>query len=203
VVGPHLHVTDALSVGLADVHARAASLSDLLQGLRGTPAASGDALMARVQAHVGAHGLDQLPAATVTAHLEAIDRHFSLHTLADIQASLQADDSDWARATLSHMAGNSPLMMAVTLAQVRRARSMPLADVFRMERTLVRNAFKPRGTGGQARCAEVLEGVQALVVDKGRAALWHPARIAEVDAAEVEGFFHQVWPPAAHPLRDL
>ena len=81
--------------------------------------------------------------------------------------------------------------------------SMPLADVFRMERTLVRNAFKPRGTGGQARCAEVLEGVQALVVDKGRAALWHPARIAEVDAAEVEGFFHQVWPPAAHPLRDL
>lgn len=203
VVGPHLHVSDALAVGLADVHAKAASLVPLLQDLRHQPATSSEALMARVRQHLASHGLDSLPEATATAHLEAINRHFSLHTLADIEASLQADGSDWARETLAHMAGNSPLLMAVTLEQVRRARSMPLADVFRMERTLVRNAFKPRDTAGAQREAEVLEGVQALVVDKGRAPRWHPERIADVSEAQAEGFFTAVWPPHAHPLRDL
>lgn len=203
VVGPHLHVTDALAVGLADAHAQGASLDVLLNALRARPAASSADVLARIEQHLSEHPLPDLPEATVTAHMDAIQRHFSLHSLQDICESLAGDGSDWARETLSHMGGNSPLMMAVTLEQVRRARSMPLADVFRMERTLVRNAFKPRGTAGQVRCAEVLEGVQALVVDKGRAAMWHPALIADVDAAEVEGFFHQLWPPAAHPLRDL
>lgn len=203
VVGPHLHVSDALAVGLADGHAKAASLTPLLQDLHHVPAASPEALMARIQQHLAFHGLDSLPEATATAHLEAINRHFSLHTLADIEASLQADGSDWARDTLAHMAGNSPLLMAVTLEQVRRARSMPLADVFRMERTLVRHAFKPRGAAGAQREAEVLEGVQALVVDKGRAPRWHPERIADVRDAEAEAFFTAVWPPHAHPLRDL
>lgn len=203
VVGPHLHVTDALAVGLADAHAQAASLDVLLNTLRAKPAASSADVLARIEQHLSEHPLHDLPEATVTAHMDAIQRHFSLHSLQDICESLAVDGSDWARETLGHMGGNSPLMMAVTLEQIRRARSMPLAEVFRMERTLVRNAFRPRTAGGQACGAEVLEGVQALVIDKGRAPQWHPATIAEVDGREVEAFFGQVWPVGAHPLREL
>lgn len=199
VVGPHLHLTDALTLGLADEHAHGVSLSTLLSALRTQPAADANELMARLGSHVQAHGLQQLPEATVTQHLEQINRHFSLPTLAEIEASLRTNASEWAQATLRQMAGHSPLMMAVTLEQIRRARSMPLAEVFRMERTMVRHCFQWR----KGAASETVEGVRALVVDKDHAPRWQPARVAEVTPAMVEAFFEPVWPLHAHPLRDL
>lgn len=199
IVGPHLHLTDALTLGLADAHAEAASLMALIASFRTTPAHDGEALMARVRSHVAQHALLSAPEATVTAQLDAINRHFSLHSLAEIEASLLNDDSDWARSTLQQMAGHSPLMMAVTLEQIRRARAMPLADVFRMERTLVRHCFGLR----KGAASETVEGVRALVVDKDHAPRWRPARMADVQMAEVEAFFDAVWPVRAHPLRGL
>jgi enoyl-CoA hydratase len=199
IVGPHLHVTDALTLGLADMHARADSLPALLEGLRHQHAASSDELLQRVTTHVSAHGLSQLPDATVTVHLDHINRHFSLHTLADIEASLLADGSEWAQQTLKQLAGHSPLMMGVTLEQVRRARSMSLAQVFRMERDMVRNCFAIR----KGKDSETAEGVRALVIDKDNQPKWKPARIRDVDLAEVEAFFVSPWPASRHPLRDL
>lgn len=202
VVGPHLHVTDALTLGLADVHAEAGCLSTFLENLRSSAARTSGELIARLRAHVDLHPLTRLPDATVTARLDDIDRHFGLPTLRDIVASLeaaQADGDAWAEETLHHMAGHSPLMMAVTLEQIRRARSMPLAEVFRMERTMVRHCFQIR-TGA---ASETVEGVRALVVDKDHAPRWNPPTLGEVGADQVEAFFEAVWPPYAHPLRDL
>ena len=199
VVGPHLHVTDALTIGLADVAARGDCLPGFLDALRAQPADSGESIVERLHRHLTLHPLAQLPAATVTEHMEAIQRHFSLPTLQDIVASLRRDDSEWAATTLQHMAGHSPLMMAVTLEQIRRARSMPLADVFRMERTLVRHCFQLR-KGAES---ETIEGVRALVVDKDHKPAWRPATVDELCAEQVEAYFEAVWPPHAHPLRDL
>lgn len=199
VVGPHLHVTDALTLGLADVGASADGLPAFLDGLRSVPGDTGEGILARLRAHLDQHPLRQLPEATVTVHFEAIQRHFSLPTLSDIVKSLQADGSEWAKATLRQMAGHSPLMMAVTLEQIRRGRSMPLAEVFRMERTLVRHCFQLR----KGAKSETVEGVRALVVDKDHAPQWRPATVDEVSARDVEAFFEAVWPMRAHPLRDL
>lgn len=199
MVGPHLHVTDALTLGFADVHARAEALASMLAELRVRPAHGGEELMGRCRAYIDLHGLTQLPEATVTAHLEAINRHFSLHTLQDIWASLLLDASEWAGQVRQQMAGHSPLMMGVTLEQIRRGRSMPLADVFRMERTMVRHCFRLRS--GAA--SETVEGVRALVVDKDHQPRWNPSEVESVTPAMVETFFEAVWPPHAHPLRDL
>lgn len=199
IVGPHLHVTDALTLGFADVHARAEALASMLAELRVRPAHGGEELMGRCRAYIDLHGLTQLPEATVTAHLEAINRHFSLHTLQDIWASLLSDASEWAGQVRQQMAGHSPLMMGVTLEQIRRGRSMPLADVFRMERTMVRHCFQLRS--GAA--SETVEGVRALVVDKDHQPRWNPSEVESVTPAMVEAFFEAVWPPHAHPLRDL
>ncbi|NBD19914.1 enoyl-CoA hydratase/isomerase family protein [Aquabacterium fontiphilum] len=199
VVGPHLHLTDALTLGLADAHAQAASLPGLLEGLRARPAHGGEELLGRVRAHVDLHPLQQVPEATITAHLDQINQHFAHATLPEVVASLRADDSEWARATLQQMAGHSPLMMAVTLEQIRRARSMPLAEVFRMERTMVRHCFQLR----KGAASETVEGVRALVVDKDHAPRWQPASVEAVTPAMAEAFFEAVWPPHAHPLRDL
>ncbi len=203
VVGPHLHVTDALTLGLADVHADSACLPSLLAALREqADVRSGAELMDRLRAHADLHPLTHLPEATVTARLDDIERHFEGRTLQDIVASLEAArdaGDDWAAETLKHMAGHSPLMMGVTLEQIRRARSMPLAEVFRMERTMVRHCFQIR-TGA---ASETVEGVRALVVDKDHAPRWNPPSVAEVAPTMVEAFFEAVWPAYAHPLRDL
>lgn len=199
VVGPHLHVTDALTLGLADVHAQAASLPSLLEAFRHQPVSSSDELLSRVTRHVQAHGLSALPEATVTVHLEQINRHFGLHSMADIESSLQSDDSEWAQQVLRQMAGHSPLMMCVTLEQIRRARCMSLAQVFRMERGMVRQCFALR----KGRESETTEGVRALVIDKDHQPRWNPGRLSDVDAAVVEAFFESPWPVARHPLRDL
>lgn len=199
VVGPHLHVTDALTLGLADVHAQAASLPALLAGFKQVPVHTPDALLARVRSHVQAHALSSLPEATVTAQLDDINRHFGQHSMADIEASLRLDGSEWAHHVLGQMAGHSPLMMCVTLEQIRRARSMPLADVFRMERDMVRQCFALH----KGRESETTEGVRALVIDKDKQPRWRHACLAEVPAEAVQAFFDSPWPVNRHPLRDL
>jgi hypothetical protein len=59
-------------------------------------------------------------------------------TVPAIVAALGASGTDWARNTLDALRKRSPLMLHVTLEQVRRARGMGLADDLRMERDLVR-----------------------------------------------------------------
>lgn len=199
IVGPHLHVTDALTLGLADVHAKASSLAVLLDSFKENPASSADTLLEKVMSHVKAHGLNGLPEATVTVHIDQINQHFSLHDMAAIEASLRADGSEWAQQVLKQMAGHSPLMMCVTLEQIRRARSMSLAEVFRMERGMVRQCFALR----KGRSSETAEGVRALVIDKDNQPNWSPKTIGEVDPAQVEAFFASPWPLNRHPLREL
>jgi enoyl-CoA hydratase/carnithine racemase len=199
VVGPHWQAGDALALGLADAHAQAPSLPSLLDAFKQQASASPDELLQRVRAHVQAHPLAQLPPNTVAGHTEQINRHFSLPTLVEIEASLTLDTSEWAQHTLTLMAGHSPLMMGVTLAQIRRARTMSLADVFRMERDMVRQCFSLR----KGRASETVEGVRALAIDKDNQPMWNPPRVSEVSADMVSAFFESPWPTHLHPLRDL
>ena len=71
-----------------------------------------------------------------------IDHYFGLPTVRDIVTALEAVDSDWARHTAAELRTRSPLMLHVTLEQVRRARHMNLADELRMERDLVHHCFQ-------------------------------------------------------------
>ena len=92
-----------------------------------------------------------------------------------------------------------PLMLAVTLEQVRRARGMSLADDLRMERDLVRRCFTLR----PGAASDTVEGIRALAVDKDHTPRWNPPRIEDVTPAMVAAFFDSPWPPHAHPLRGL
>ena len=199
VVVPHINAGDALALGLADMQAEAASLGGLLDALRDTPVESGAELTERLCAHAAAHPAPGLHAPTLAGLHEQIDKHFAQPDVAAITASLRSDDSEWARQTLAQMAGHSPLMMSVTLEQIRRARHMALADEFRMERTLVRHCFNLR----KGAASETVEGVRALAVDKDHQPRWSPATLAEVTPEMVQAFFEPVWPVHAHPLRDL
>jgi enoyl-CoA hydratase/carnithine racemase len=130
----------------------------------------------------------------LAANRALIDKHFSNDSVTAIMASLQQDSSAFAQQAWQAMAKRSPLMMCVTLEQLRRGAGMSVADCLRMERDMVRHSFKH---------GEVLEGVRALVIDKDNDPRWSPPALEHVSKEMIAPFFVSPWPAHAHPLRHL
>jgi enoyl-CoA hydratase/carnithine racemase len=138
-------------------------------------------------------------AAPELEHLRpAIDRHFGHDSVAAILGSLEAEDRPefraWAGQTLQLLRSRSPTLLVVTLEQLRRGRTLSLAECFRMELNLVHAAFEH---------GEFLEGIRAVLIDKDRRPRWNPRELAEVDPATIDRFFTPRWEPARHPLAHL
>jgi enoyl-CoA hydratase/carnithine racemase len=192
VTGEMIGASDALYAGLADVFVPAAELS-ALQTL--IVASSADNLRDTISAF-SAHFASQAdPTSSRLANMrESIERHFSCNSITELMATLSADNSEFAAKTLEIMRKRSPLMMCVTLSQLRRAAGLTIGDCLRMERTMVRRCFEH---------GEVIEGVRALAIDKDHSPKWNPATLSEVTAEMIERFFESAWPAYAHPLRAL
>ncbi len=185
VLGPG----DAIELGLADVYVPAAQWPAMIEALRHGEQNSAEHVVATVMS-----GSEVAPDGSVMPHLaEEIEQHFGQPDLPAIAASLQGHQ--W----LAALQKQSPLMMAVSLEQVRRARDMSLAEDLRMELDLVHNCFHLRPGAS----SEAVEGIRALAVDKDHAPRWNPARIEDVTPAMVEAFFLSPWASGAHPLRRL
>lgn len=194
LTGQVLGAADAIAAGLADAMLPADRLPALLEALTDQPVENGAQALAAVRALAMPP-----PQAALPGQLAFIDRHFSAPSLQAIADSLAQDPTPLAAETLTTLRKRSPLMLAVTLEQVRRARYMDLADDLRMERGLMRHAFHLRPPAQ----SEVVEGIRALAVDKDHAPRWNPSRIEDVVPGQVAAFFDSPWPAARHPLRDL
>lgn len=134
---------------------------------------------------------------------ESIDRIFSLRSVVDMVQALEVASDDWSQHTASTLRHRSPLMLHVVLEQVRRARSMGLADDLRMERGMVRHCFHAAHLQRSGATSETVEGIRALAVDKDHKPHWNPARVEDVTPEMVAPFFVSAWPSHAHPLRGL
>jgi enoyl-CoA hydratase/carnithine racemase len=197
LTGDVIDGTTAVALGLADQLVASARLSEAweaLTTLEWTGAAPLDAWSA---IFLGAARADSTWASG------QIDQFFALETVPAIVQALEADSSDWAQHTAATLRKRSPLMLHVVLEQVRRARSMTLADDLRMERGMVRHCFFTAHLGRSGATSETVEGIRALAVDKDHMPRWNPARIEDVTADMVAPFFDSPWPVHAHPLRDL
>ncbi|MBV8503880.1 MAG: enoyl-CoA hydratase/isomerase family protein [Paucibacter sp.] len=185
LTGQVLHAGDAIELGLADVYVPAAQWPAMIEALRQGVQDSAEHVAATVMS------LSEVaPEGRIAARQAEIDAHFGKADLQAIAASLSGHE--WGEA----MGKLSPLMMAVSLEQIRRARGMSLADDLRMERDLVYHCF--HGANAQA-----VEGIRAKAVDKDHAPRWQPASIAEVTPAQVKSFFERPWAPKDHPLATL
>jgi enoyl-CoA hydratase/carnithine racemase len=191
VTGEVIGAADALAADLADLYLPSAQLPALLDML----AQCGTDKRAAVLAFAAPFQNQLIPADSMLARERpGIDRHFAQASVAQIIASLSADPSDFARKTLAVMQKRSPLMMCVTLEQLRRGARLDVADCLRMERNMVRRSFEN---------GEILEGVRAVVIDKDNAPVWSPALLEQVNEEMIAHFFAPPWPAHAHPLRDL
>ena len=200
LTGRMLDGVQAVAVGLADHLVPSQRLVPVWDALASGAIASGDDLDQALRTE--AQAADAMPTQWPPG---PVDEYFGLESVAAIVAALEADAgaNAWARDTAAVLRQRSPLMLHVTLAQIRRARTMTLADELRMERGLVRHCFFPAHLGRSGASTEVVEGVRALAVDKDHQPRWNPSRCEDVDAQMIAPFFVSPWPDHAHPLRAL
>lgn len=192
LTGEIITAADALYANLADVYIPTSEIPALMNLIAHTEEA--DVRVAIRNYAEQFKGQISPKDCTLAKHREEIDRIFAGNKLHQIVTLLDQSESEFARTTRATMNKRSPLLMAVTLEQLRRCQSLSVADCLRIERTMVRHCFKH---------GEVLEGVRALVVDKDNTPRWSPASVAEIDADLVQTFFAEVWPAYAHPLAHL
>ncbi len=205
-VGEYLALTgdtisgeQAVAWGLADVCVPSAELPALWATLQ--TQGSLESLQHWIATNVIAdHAVSMGAEAPIDSKIEAA---FRLGSVASIVAALEAQGSKPARAVAATLRHRSPLMLHVVLQQIRRARTMTLADDLRMERDLVHHCFHTVHLERSGASSETVEGIRALAVDKDFKPVWNPARIEDVKAAMVEPFFMSPWAADAHPLRAL
>ena len=194
LTGQVIGAGDAIELGLGDVFVKSSELPAIVEAFRTGEQDSAE--------HVVATVMERADLAPVAEHWEEralINRHFQADSVPALLASLAGDSHPWAAHTLETLRKRSPLMMAVTLEQIRRARGLSLADDLRMERDLVHRSFHLR----PGAASETVEGIRALAVDKDHQPRWHPARVEDLTPAQVQAFFESPWTAATHPLRDL
>ena len=199
-VGEYLALTghvmgadEALAYGLADVQVESSRLAGLWDALSGpgldTPEQTNQWIATNLIA----------ACARPVLVTDEIDACFGLLRVKHIIDALEDSPSAWAKKNAAVMRRYSPLMLHVTLEQIRKARLLSLADNLRMERNMVHRCFHP-GTGT---ASEAVEGIRALVIDKDYSPKWSPARIEDVKPGMTDAFFASPWGADAHPLRDL
>ncbi|MFS2036471.1 enoyl-CoA hydratase/isomerase family protein [Polaromonas sp. CT11-55] len=193
LTGDVIGAEEALNYGLADIQVEAARLPELWDALGREAFASAAAAQAWIAAQWTASRTRPTKADS------RIDGYFSLQRVKHIVDALEASVDSWAAKTAATLRKRSPLMLHVTLEQIRRARGMGLADDLRMERDMVYHCFHLRPGAG----SETVEGIRALAIDKDYKPQWNPARIEDVKPGMADAFFASPWTPETHPLRGL
>ena len=129
--------------------------------------------------------------ATLRAHREAIDRCFSKDRVEDILAALEAEGTEWAKATRATLERMSPTSLKVTLRQLRKCRSLTYDECVAIEYRLSQRI---------SALPDFREGIRAVLVDKDHTPRWNPATLAEVRDADVDACFAPLaggeWKPA-------
>jgi len=195
LTGAAIDAADARFAGLADAYLPCNALAELVASLRVQPFDNGEAVLAHIGQFTARHADDCAPAQSQLAALSGeIDRLFAGGTVQDILAAVSDEAGDWAARTAAMLRSRSPLMLQVTLEQIRRARSMSLEDELRMELVMMHHVFR-QGDG--------VEGIRALAIDKDHKPRWQQARPDEVSREKLQSFFDSPWRPEDHPLANL
>ena len=182
---------DAVDHGLADFMLPSENFPALFQWLNSCSAKD---LKSGITEFIGNLAIPQQGQGQLKLSRQLIDHHFSGNSISEILQSLLGGDEPFCKTTAKTLLKRSPLMMCVTLEQLKRASTLSIAECLRLERTMVRHCFEQQ---------EVVEGIRALVIDKDNLPQWRHKTVAEVSNAEIQYYFEPVWPDYAHPLHSL
>lgn len=199
LTGARLNAADARYVGLAD-HLIADDKRDtLLTALAdtnwGDDNRDNDTQVARL---LRQHALaaDAWPDDVVKPHFDVINDLCDADSLPEVVARISdypGDDAWLTRAAATLAAGCPQTAWLVWEAQ-HRARSMSLAEVFRME-WMMSVQCTLRG--------DLKEGIRALLIDKDQQPQFNHHSVADVRPEDVTAFFERPAGVVSHPLADL
>lgn len=175
LTGASMDAADAIHAGFADRLVPSAHLDDLREALASRADPNGPAEIVLL--------FDETPGPSALAGRRAwIDDAFGADTVPEIVERLRARPEPEASATADELAALSPTSLAVTLAAVRRARTLPnLRAALEQEYRLVLwfAATQP----------DLIEGIRAQVIDKDRSPRWQPADAADLPASLLSDAF--------------
>ena len=172
LTGARLDGAECHYLGLSTHYVQSAALSELVDRIAKTPE--------RINGVLGAASATA-PEAKIAENLAPITRNFAADTLEEIEAALEADGSDWAKAELATIRVKSPLSCKVSLRLLAEGAG--------------RASFRDEMTAEYALAAHVVrthdfrEGVRALLIDKDNQPDWQPATPEQVTDAMLDELF--------------
>jgi enoyl-CoA hydratase/carnithine racemase len=190
--GASINGADALALGIATHSVSAATRGEVLERLRSVRWQGDREQDDRSIAAV----LEQLPAAELPAR-QVDDVPASLHARGSIQEVAArvrdlAGRSAWIDAAIGAMDRGCPTSVGIVVEQMQRARSLDLADCFRLEMVVATHcATEP----------DFAEGVRALIIDKDNRPKWRFPSLEALPDEYVAGHFVAPW--SRNPLDDL
>jgi enoyl-CoA hydratase len=176
LTGERLGPADGAAAGVATHRIASARFCELLERLCGTVPV--DALLGAF-AQPGGEG-------ALLARRPAIDRLFAGDRVEDILSALDAGasrqgaDADLARSAAAAIRLKSPTSLKITLAQLRRGRSLDFSECMRTEFRIVSRLLFGH---------DLYEGIRSVIIDKDQAPHWRPSSLEAVSETEVERHF--------------
>ena len=185
LTGSRINGADCLALGLATHYVAIGKLDELKQWLIDRPIGEVETILA---------GMSDVPDdGTIMSRRKEIDRLFASDRLEEVLAALEADDGEFARATLVTLATRSPQAMKVSLKLLLDGAAMPtFEDEMRQEYAVGAHVVQRH---------DFLEGVRAVIVDKDNTPRWNPATAADVSDHLIDQIFaplpaDEEWSPA-------
>ena len=183
LTGARLSGAECHYLGLATHYVPHDSLEELVERITKMPQ--------RLTGVLGA-AATSVPDARIAANMALITRNFASDELEEIEASLEADGSEWATSELATMRTKSPLSSKVSLRLLEEgARRDSFTDEMVAEYALATRVVHTH---------DFAEGVRALLIDKDNEPMWDPPMPEAVPDDMVDALFEplpedQRWTP--------
>jgi enoyl-CoA hydratase/carnithine racemase len=200
LTGAQVNGHDALVGGLADHFLRSSDRDALFARLPGvkwsTDAQANREVLSALLQEFSAKAVDALPASNLQKHAELIESLCRGDSVKDMVARITRYDGDdaWMKRAVATLAAGCPTSAVLAWEMQRRARTLDLADDFRLELIVaLQGCARP----------DFSEGVRALLIDKDQKPQWQPRTLAEVTQEWIDGYFAVPAWGSKHPLADL
>lgn len=198
LTGAQINGSDALEVGLGRFLVAADKQAELEEALLSESWAGDDAAtqLDTILARLDAASTSSRPESRVAPNQKAIDgaldgKEGDFAAVIEGVRSLAGRDG-WVDKGLATLEKGCPITAGIVVEQLARAKSMALADMFRMEMVIGTHC---------ARHPDFAEGVRALLIDKDQTPHWSVASLDEVPRERVLEHFEAPW--ETNPLADL
>ncbi|PIB24088.1 hypothetical protein BFP76_02260 [Amylibacter kogurei] len=166
ITGARMNGADCIYAGQADFYVPHEQLPALL-----------DELVKTGDVGVIANFVQTPPNSTLADQQSTIDAVFGLPDMAQINAALDGDDTEWGAKTRKQISHGAPLSAVMSLELIRAARGGDIKMALRNEYRFV------------SRCAEqsdFIEGVRAMLIDKDRNPNWRYKSIADIPQSLID-----------------